>query len=498
MVGKHIIVTSNKQEKSLSQKSLEGTALLIVTRFIVRMIGFISVSVTARLLTPEDFGIVGAASLVIALFAVLNQVGIGEYVVRTKEIDEEELHTIWTFRVILSGGIAGLIFLLAPWAAQFLQEPRLTEILRILCITSLLGSLRAPAAEFFNRNMQYNRILFLAAADKIVAVSATIIAALILQSYWALVWGQVIGMSFAILSSQIARPFKPRLTLSRFSKLKNLALWTFLVGLNTYGVKQVDEWIAKRASDSAAFGAYHVARDLCRLFVAELLAPAGQVFLPAIAKVQDDKEKMSDAVGRLAGAAFIAGFAVSVGIASISNELVYLLLGYQWGQAIPYVPYVAIGTAAMIVCDLFQGLYVVDDKQNISTRFRFGRLLSLLVGCITAAQTTGDLLHIAMTFAGVSIITVALELSWLFARTRYNVALLPRVWRPLTGAIAMFYAVSAVALPQTWLLPVVTGLKVLVGAMTYLAVIGLLWLIAGKPKGGETEFMDRIAEYLKR
>lgn len=107
MVGKHIIVTSNKQEKSLSQKSLEGTALLIVTRFIVRMIGFISVSVTARLLTPEDFGIVGAASLVIALFAVLNQVGIGEYVVRTKEIDEEELHTIWTFRVILSGVLLG-------------------------------------------------------------------------------------------------------------------------------------------------------------------------------------------------------------------------------------------------------------------------------------------------------------------------------------------------------------------------------------------------------
>lgn len=485
-------------EKSLSQRSLEGTALLVVARFVVRMIGFVSVSVTARLLTPEDFGIVGAASLVIALFAVLNQVGIGEYVVRTKEIDEEELHTIWTFRVMVSAGIAGLIFIIAPQAALFLQEPRLTEILRVLCIASLLGSLRTPAAEFFNRNLQYNKIMLLAAADKIVAVSATIIAAVILKSYWALVWGQVIGMSFAVLSSQIARPFRPKLTLSKFSNLKNLALWTFLVGLNSYGVKQVDEWIAKRASDSAAFGAYHVARDLCRLFVTEIIAPAGQVFLPAIARIQDDRQKVSDAVGRFAGAAFIAGFAVSVGIASISEEIVYLLLGYQWGQAIAYVPYVAVGTAAMIVCDLFQGLYVVDNKQNISTRFRFGRLLSLLVGCVLASQMAGGLLYIAIAFSVISVATVVAEFIWLFDKERYNVTMLPRVWRPLLAATAMFFVVSSIVLPQTWALPVITGLKVTAGGLTYIGVLGFLWLLAGKPDGGESEFIDRIQEYLKR
>ncbi len=491
-------MTKKQTEKSLSQKSVEGTALLIITRFIVRMIGFLSVSVTARLLTPEDFGVVGAASLVIALFAVLNNVGIVEYVVRTKKIDEEELHTIWTFRVIISGGIAGLIFLLAPYTSALLQEPRLTEILRILCITSLLGSLRTPAAEFFNRNLQYNKILYLAAADKIVAVSATIIAALILKSYWALVWGQVIGMSFAILSSQIARPFKPRLTLSKFSRLKNLAVWTFLVGLNSYGVKQVDEWIAKRASDSAAFGAYHVARDLCRLFVGELLAPAGQVFLPAIAKVQDDRQKMSQAVGRLAGAAFIAGFAVSIGIAAIAGELVYLLLGYQWGQAIPYVPYVAVGTAAMIVCDLFQGLYVLEDKQNISTRFRFGRLLALFIGCAAAAKFTGDLLYIAMAFSGVALVTVSIELSWLFASRRYNVSLLTRLWRPLIAGVAMFYVVTSINLPPTWVLPAITAVKVFAGAITYIGLLGTMWLLAGRPHGGEQEFIDRLSDYVKR
>lgn len=488
---------SETPEKSLSQKSVEGTALLIVTRFLVRLIGFVSVSVTARLLTPEDFGVVGAASLVIALFAVLNQVGISEYVVRTKKIDPAELHTMWTFRVLISAGIAAAIFVTAPQVSIFLQEPRLVEILQVLCITSLLGALRAPAPEFFNRNLEYNKLLYLAAADKVIAVTATIIAAIVLRSYWALVWGQIIGMLFAIMSSQVAHPFRPRLTLEKFASLKNFALWTLLVSLNSYGIRQVDEWIAKRSSDSAAFGAYHIARDLSRLFVAEILAPAGQVFFPAVAKVQDDRAKMSEVVGRFAGAAFVATFAVGTGIAAVSTELVYVLLGYQWGAAIQFVPYVAAGTAAMIMCDLFQGLYVIDNKQNISTRFRFGRLVLIVIGCSWAATGENALVAIAKAFAVITIISVLIELVWLFAPKRHNVSLLAQIWRPAIAAFAMYQLVTHLSLTSDIPLLVLAAVKVIAGAATYIVVLGSLWFIAGRPSGGESEFLDRIRDYIR-
>lgn len=481
--------------KSLSQKSVEGTALLVATRFLVRLIGFVSVSITARLLTPEDFGVVGAASLVIALFAILNQIGLSEYVVRSKQVDPDELQTMWTIRLSVSSAIALGIYMVAPFAAAFLQEPRLEEILRILCIASVLGAMRSPAAEFFNRNMQYTKLLFLTAADKVVSVVVTIAVAYYLRTYWALVWGQLAGMLFAILSSQIARPFMPRLTFKKVSKVRSFAFWTLLVGLNGYGIRQVDEWIAKRSSDAAAFGAYHVARDLCRLFVAEIIAPAGQVFFPAVSKVQDDKDKLSEVIGRFAGAAFIAAFAVAAGIAAVSEELVYLLLGYQWGQAIPYMPYVAAGTAAIIVGELFQGLYVIADRQDISTRFRFARLLLLLLGCSLAAQVSGSLLAIAQALAVISIVSVTLELVWLFSPKRYHVSIAARVWRPGLAATAMYFLVQSVATPAAWPLIVVLGVKVLVGVLSFILVTGTLWLISGRPTGGESEFLDRIADY---
>lgn len=485
-----------KSEKSLSRRSVEGTALLVVTRFIVRLIGFVSVSITARLLTPEDFGLVGAASIVIGLFAILNRIGVNEYIIRTPKIDEEELQTIWTLRLLISAAVAVVIFLSAPVAAAVLQEDRLVDVVRALSVASLFGALQSPASSFFNRDLAYGKEFFLKSADKIFAVTVTIVCAYLFRTYWALVWGMLAGAIFSIISSQVARPFKPSLTLSKSSTLGGFAFWTLMLGLNNYGVRHVDEWIAKRSSDSAGFGAYHISQDLCRLFVAEILAPAGQVFFPGASKVQDDPERLNDVVSRFAGAAFIVAFAVAAGISAIATELIYMLLGYQWGQAIVYMPYIATGTAAVILVDMFAGLYVIRNQQNISTRFKLVRLILLLVCCGYAAKFGYGLLGVATAFSLVSIASAFSELAWLFSGTKFRVSLLRESWRPLMAAFTMYTAVSSLALPSAWPLILVAATKVAVGVICFVLAMSLLWWLSGRPKGGETEILERVRDYI--
>lgn len=485
-----------KSEKSLSRQSVEGTALLIATRFIVRLIGFVSVSITARLLTPEDFGLVGAASIVIGLFAILNQIGVNEYIIRTQKIDEDELQTIWTLRLIISAAIAVMIFLTAPLAASFLQEERLIEVIRALSVASLLGALQSPASSFFNRELAFGKEFFLKSADKIFIVTVTIVCAYLFRTYWALVWGMLAGAVFSIISSQVARPFKPKLTLSKSSTLGGFAFWTLMLGLNGYGVRHVDEWIAKRSTDSAGFGAYHISQDLCRLFVAEILAPAGQVFFPGVSKVQDDPDRLHEVVSRFTGAAFIVAFAVAAGISAVAAELVYLLLGYQWGQAIVYMPFIATGTAAVILVDLFAGLYVIKNQQNISTRFKFFRLIMLIIGCGYAAKYGYGLFGIAIAFSLVSVASALSELVWLFSGSRFRVSILRESWRPLMAAFAMYSLVSTIVLPAAWPLIAIAAVKVLAGVISYVAIIGLLWWLSGRPKGGEAEIIERVREYI--
>ena len=460
------------------------------------MIGFVSVSVTARLLTPEDFGLVGAASIVIGLFAILNQIGVNEYIIRTKEIDDDELQTIWTLRLLISSVIAVIIFLTAPLAAGVLQEDRLVDVLKVLSVASLLGALQSPASAFFNRELAFGKELLLKSADKILAVTVTIVCAYLFRTYWALVWGQLAGMVFSIASSQVARPFKPTLSLAKSSSLGRFAFWTLMVALNGYGVRNVDEWIAKRSSDSAAFGAYHISRDLCRLFVAEILSPAGQVFFPGAARVQDDPDRLNEVVSRFAGAAFLLAFAVAAGISAVSSELVYILLGYQWGQAIVYMPYVAVGTAAAVLVDMFGGLYVIRNQQNISFRFKFFRLLLLVGACGYAAASGYGLEGVAIAFALVSVLSVFGEMAWLFSGSKFRVSLLRECWRPAVAATLMYYAVSSIIMPDSWSLIAVAAIKIGAGVLCYVGVIAFLWLMAGRPKGGESEIILRVRDYL--
>lgn len=447
------------------------------------------------MLTPEDFGLVGAASIVIGLFAILSQIGVNEYIIRTREIDDEELHTIWTMRLIISTGIAALIYLTAPLAAGLLQEERLVEILRVLSVASVLGAFQSPASAFFNRDLAYGKELLLKSVDKIVIVTVTIICAYVFRTYWALVWGQLAGAVFSIISSQVARPFKPSLSLSKSSNVGNFAFWTFMVGLNNYGVRHVDEWIAKRSSDSAGFGAYHISRDLCRLFVSEILAPAGQVFFPGVARVQDDQQRLNEVVSRFAGAAFIVSFAVAAGISAVSAELVYLLLGYKWGQAIVFMPYVATGTAAIVLGDMFAGLYVIRNQQKISTRFRFLRLIMLALGCGYAAKSGYGLTGVAVAFSWVSMVSVAVELAWLFSGRNFKVSIFRESWRPLLAAFGMYSIVTALALPDTWSLITVAAIKVIAGVICFVVLMAFLWWLSGRPKGGETEIIERVRDY---
>lgn len=487
---------AEKTEKSLSRRSVEGTLTLILTRFLVRLIGFVSISFTARLLTPEDFGLVGAASIVIGLFAILNQVGLNEYIQRTPNIVDDELYTLWTLKFLINLSLSAGVFLAAPLAAELLQEPRLIEVLQVLSVSFVLGALRAPAAEFFNRDLNYKADLVLKLVDKSVMVITTIAAAFILKTYWALVWGQIVGAVFSILSSYIAKPFLPRLTLKHGKSLGGFAFWTSMVAVTNYGVNHADEWIAKRSGGTAAFGAYHIARDLCRLFVAEIIAPAGQVFLPAASKVQDDPDKLRLVVGRFAGLAFLVAFAVGAGLASVSFELVILLLGHKWAPAVPFIPYAAIATAAVTLGNVFGAIYVIRDKQHISSRVRFLRLATIVLACGFAGKYYG-MLAVSQAYALAAIVTVGIELKWLFSGKRFEYSLFAGIWRPLLASVTMYYCVTSLSLGSELHLIVVALIKVVFGALVYAASIALLWMLAGRPIAGEIEVWERLMEFRK-
>ena len=120
----------------------------------------------------------------------------------------------------------------------------------------------------------------------------------------------------------------------------------------------------------------------------------------------------------------------------------------------------------------------------------------LIVACGYAAKSGYGLLGVATAFSLVSIASAFSELAWLFSGTKFRVSLLRESWRPLIAAFAMYTAVSSLILPAAWPLILVAATKVVAGIICFVLAMALLWWFSGRPKGGETEIMERVRDYI--
>lgn len=354
----------NNSPDSYGKKVMVGAAFMVVTRFSIRLLGLVSVTILARLLTPEDFGVFGTAALVLAFFILLKEIGFGAALIKTENVTKEDIDTLWTMRLILGAITATALLLFSGIIADFLKEPRVIEVLRLMALIPIVDCLYSPASPFQVKAFKFGQNFLLKTIDKLVRVIAVIILALTLQSYWALVYGTLLASFLGVIVSHIAMPYLPRLTLVNRQKYLAFSFWNYCRGLAKYIASSADEFVVRASENSSFFGIYHVSRDLSRVLIAELISPLGEALLPALVKFTNESERFRKAIFDTVGAYLIVGFAVSIGIVLTADEIVLILLGEQWAQAALFLALVAIGTAC-----IRWGILI---KAYLSPRMRLG------------------------------------------------------------------------------------------------------------------------------
>jgi len=492
---------SNQEEtgkpESYGGKVAIGAAFLVGTRFAVRLLGLVSVTILARLLTPEDFGVFGTAALALSFFILLKDIGLGEALVRTQDITRQDIDTLWTLGFITALVTAFLVFILAEPIAAFLKEPRIVEILHLMALIPIIDSFYSPASNLMVKDFKFAHIFILRSVDKFVRVIAVIILALILKSYWALVYGALMASVFCVIVSHIAGPYMPRFTLVSRQKYLSFAFWTYWRSLARYIAITSDEFIVRASESSAFYGIYRVSRDLTRVLIVELISPIREALLPALVQFSGDRQRTANAVYNIVGIYLIGGISITLGIIAISDHLVLLLLGPQWTQASYYLTLIAVGAACNSMAEINQSIFV---SQNIAKQVAFFwgiRAVCYSLACL-AGWTIGGAVGVAIAFSVISFILLIIELRFLF-RFIASDRQWPRLFiRPIISGIAMFYIVSL--WPENLIFPLalLTISKALVGAVVYFSSLLILWVGAGRPEGPELTIIERLPSRIHR
>jgi O-antigen/teichoic acid export membrane protein len=475
------------------------SAFLAVTlQWGVRAIGLVSVVIMARLLRPEDFGIVALALAAAAFVELFGWIGLRQALLRVPEPERSHYDTAFTIQLILFLLLGVLLALAAPFAAAFYGVPEVAPILWVLSgRMAFLAAVNIGVVDF-EREMQFGRDMKMRLSVRLASLVVTIAAAWWLRNYWALVVGLVSYTAFYTVASYIAHPYRPRLDLSRRSEILAMSLWMFVSSLAEWVQTQIERLVLGRFVPTATVGLYSVSKDLSTIFTQEITTALNRVTFVTVASGQ-----ASAAIGRNIGRV-IGGYAVIVaplaaGLVATAPDSIAVLLGDKWLAAVPLLRIIAVYAGV-------QAVYLMTASVLQASGFARRAALMNIVGAMLSAVGVAGAAYLWRSPHAVALAALAVNCTMLtvgLALLAENagasmMGLAANLLRPILAAATM---VAVLWLPVlhhmgSHFLHLVGSIAL--GALTYGAVLAALWGIAGRPEGAESEAALLLAGFGRR
>lgn len=327
---------------SLTKKIAIGYVWNLASKWINRSIGIISTLILVRLLEPTDFGIAALASIAMALFTMLSEVGAEKYVIKSEKCDDELLNSAWSLNIVLKV-IAGLgLALLSGQIAVYLNEPLLREVLLVCSLIPIIGAFKNIGIAKYERELNYRPLTKLAVSTKLIVFPITITLAFWWQSYWALVIGNVVSELIVVVYSYRLHPYRPCWSSKQWNQQWIFSKWMLMSTLSGYIRSRIDSLLLGRFLPSSDVGTYRVSQEFAWLPFSELISPATSSLYAGISRISHNQDKLHDKIAHYLIFSYLCVIPASLGIFTLNEELVSVVIGEKWQAAAPILGFLSL------------------------------------------------------------------------------------------------------------------------------------------------------------
>ncbi|GAB4531188.1 MAG: lipopolysaccharide biosynthesis protein [Pleurocapsa sp.] len=332
---------TDRLKKELKQRSIRGGAVTILaqaSKFILQMGSTI---VLARLLLPEDYGLIGMVTVTIGFAQLFKDLGLANATVQKSEINHQQVSTLFWINFVISCLTAAVVAALAPVVSWFYQEPRLIGITIALASIFIFGGLTVQHQALLRRQMYFTSLAKIEIASTFCGVLTAIIAASYGLGYWALVLMQIVTTAGNALGVWLVcswRPGKP----AKGAGIKSmLAFGGNLTGFNivNYFSRNLDNILIGRYWGSQQLGLYAKAYQLVLLPIQQINTPITNVALPALSSLQNEPEQYRRYYYRAILLISTLGMPLTAFLFASADKAILLMLGEQWLDVVPIFRY---------------------------------------------------------------------------------------------------------------------------------------------------------------
>jgi O-antigen/teichoic acid export membrane protein len=484
----------------IAGRTATGAAWLIASRLGTRSIDIISLLVLARVLTPQDFGIVAVAMTLVQVVEAVFEIPVEQVLIRTSDVTRSMLNTAFTLSaargLLLALLLASISF---PFAAIY-DDDRLAPLICFLSLAPAVRSLWSPRMTLFARTLDFRRELIIEISGKLAAFALAAACALITGSYWAIALGTVVTPVIMVTVSYLLAPFRPRLSLSEWPIFAGFLGWTTASQAVTAINWQIDWLILGGIVSKAKLGEFSMASSLAGLPEQAIIKPIVRPLLSAFSLIQTDRNRLCDAYLRTASTVYTVGLPVMLGLSVLAEPAVRLALGPKWQQSWPYLQWMALTLIPPLFTSPLGALAMALGRANIFLRQSMCELVVKLPLTLVGALwfgVYGVIVARAITSSFMALVSACLV---------RQLAGIP-VWKQLVQQTRPLLAggcMVAVLLPLRPLLQGSSGIHLFVGLLG-IAISGLLgygvalaaiWHVQGRPRGIEGTVLRRIDDMI--
>lgn len=333
--------------------------------------------VLAAVLSPEDFGLMGIALLSLAAFEKSSRLGIQDALIYDSNDDVNEyLDTAWTMTILRGITIFTVLYLAAPYVAEFFGEPRATDLIRATALVPFLMGLQNPSVVYFKKDLQFQKLFVQRVSGSLAGATVAIGFAIVTHSVWALVFGVLTKEGMRLVASYLIDPYRPSLSLDTGLARELLGFGKWITGLNMviFVNSQGDDIVVGWLLSASALGLYQFAYQISNTPATQVTNVVTSIMFPSYSKVQDDIRLLREGFIRTLKLVTVVTAPMAVGIALTIEPFLRGFIGEKWLPAVTVIQLLAVYGFLRSVGAMSGPLYKAVGRPDIGTKIAFVRL----------------------------------------------------------------------------------------------------------------------------
>ncbi|CAN7690256.1 lipopolysaccharide biosynthesis protein [Paenibacillus sp. LjRoot153] len=338
--------------------------------------------ILARILTPEDYGVVSIAAMVITFSQIFWDTGFSRIIIQYKSEEgiDKIANVIFWVNIILGIVIYIFIFFSADLFSQWFHDYRIKDVLRMQGIQVVFSSFSSIQSAIFQREFNYKPLTIIRIVSIIIPGIVSLSLSLFGMGYWSLVYGTLVGSVLQSIIMWNLSSWKPKLRFETklLKHLTNYGIWITLEGLLTWFFSWIDSFVVGTYFNTHDLGVYRTGNTFVSMIFGLLLSPILPVLFSMFSRLQDNPEEFKEKLHKVSKFASLISIPIGAGLFLTADNISFVVFGENWTGVSQVIAFLGLANGISWIVGANEEAYRAIGRADINTKLMIFRIILYL------------------------------------------------------------------------------------------------------------------------